>query len=514
MAEFTYPLNDFDRPAALLNVVGSFWSTIYQGSGLVSDYTAVTGQTAQQAYREILELIQSASRFDVPLYHKEDWYPVVLLESEVTRQEEPLAYGEPVNYGDNYVYGQSVRRQYFYANKPADLAQASYMFDRLTAPTVSLEVGTDVVIEADRLVFLENPFSYPTVVARDIVDSRGNIVDRETTFWLYAGKFDWKTVYEQFGYALELDIQTSEAYKRFLNVIFDGLVGGTSAAIQRWAIAAALGVPVVQEVKEQVLEIRADVRDLTIVTDFHTYQYPPGTTPLVHEGDVLPAGAFLTDTLQLFEFIAGVVPPVEQLPALTMAPGMLAFGYWHGVTFENKMVPVTVEPDVDGYTKISWPLGGFSLDVEKFWADTHAAGVAKGQTLAMLMDQRPSPVGQPFAECLPAYVNPLEFLIKNYLRGNAFVVKVRPGSVRRNALSFVPVTCLQKIHPPHTAMLFVFELVQRDAAIIMEESGSPSAPGYSESLSGFPCLPYEETLDPVALVTETVTARTIFGRCV
>jgi hypothetical protein len=60
---------------------------------------------------------------------------------------------------------------------------------------------------------------------------------------------------------------------------------------------------------------------------------------------------------------------------------MLGYGFFGGLVFENKDVPVTVEEDVDGYTKVSWSLGGFSLDVEKFWEDVHASGVSKNQNL-------------------------------------------------------------------------------------------------------------------------------------
>lgn len=514
MAIFRYPMSDFDRPAALLSALGGYWSSVYVDDPLVLDYVAATGQLANQTNRQIVELVNSTSRKDIPLYHEEDWYPIFVRESVVQRQTKPLAYDATVNYGESFVYGQNVAQPFYYVPKPAELVRAAYIFDRLISPTVSLCDGIDVQFTASEIVFRTNPFDEPSFPKRDILDGSGRIVDRELVLWCYAGKLDWKAVYEQFGYVLGLELPTSDAYKNFLNAIFDSMVHGTSAAYQRWAVAAAFGVPVVQRATETVEEVRTDLTELTIVTDANAYVFPAGSSPVVAAGDTVHAGDFLADVVQIFEFGNGQVPTAAELPSLMLENGMLAYGYWHGLVFENKLVDVVVEPDVDGYTRISWPLGGFSLDVEKFWNDTHAAGVAKGQTLAMLLDRRESPVGQPFAACLPTQINPLAFLLQNFLRANAFVVKVRLGQPMDDALPFVPSDCLRRIQPPHTVAIFLFELAHTEAPIIMDSAGSESGPGYTEQLSAFgPVAVISESLTPDVLVAETVVASSTPARC-
>jgi hypothetical protein len=173
-----------------------------------------------------------------------------------------------------------------------------------------------------------------------------------------------------------------------------------------------------------------------------------------------------------------------------------------------------VEPDVAGYTKISWDLGGFPFDIVKFWEDVHASGVAANETLAMLLDVRPNPVGQPTAASLPTTINPLQFLTDNILRNNAYVVKVKPGSQLAGQLAFVPVDQLRKIQPPHTLMLLIVELAYADSPVIMEGPGTDLAPGYEESVSGFPIMTISESLDPATYIVEDIAGKSISGRCI
>jgi hypothetical protein len=173
-----------------------------------------------------------------------------------------------------------------------------------------------------------------------------------------------------------------------------------------------------------------------------------------------------------------------------------------------------VAANVDGYTKVSWQLGGFPYDVEKFWTDVHTAGVARTQTLAMLLDVRETPVGQPTAASLPATINPLQFLADNLLRNNAYIVKVRPGSVLARRLPYVPVDQLRKIQPPHTLMLLIVELGYQDQPILMENPGTEIAPGYVEEFRGFPCMIGADALDPASSITEQIRVSLIGGRCI
>ena len=519
MATYRYPQNDFDRPDLLLNLLGSYWATTYQGNGLVGDLTYSAAQLAQQTYLQLMELINSVSRYNVPIYHQDNWYGLRILESKVNNDPALLAkYTTPSD--NKYLspatlnYGIAPAQTYYSIAKPKNLVETKVIFNRLTTPTVELIQGIDFWITAELIVFRKNPFDNSLIAKKDILNQTGQVVDRELVLWVYRGKWDWQYVYEQFGYALNLQLKSSEGYKQFINAIFDAFCQGTSIRTQQLALAAAFGVPLTVETTETVEYVVKDSRQLNIITDQHVYQFPLTATAIVSVGDVVEAGSFLTDTFQIFELNRGQALSQNQVQALTVGSGVLAWGFWGDITFENTTTAVVVEPNVDGYTKISWSLGGFPFDVDKFWDDVHAAGVAKGQTLAMLLDQRPNPVGQPTAAALPSTINPLSFLVSNVLRNNAIVVKVKPGSQLENELEFVPADQLRKIQPPHTIMFVIVELGYSDAPVIMENPGTEISPGYQETLSGFPCMVISESMEPTTYVTERLRLTQIGGRCI
>lgn len=517
MALYRFPQNDFDKPDVLLNVLGSFWANTYQGNSLLADLTAVAGQMAQQTYVQLLELINSISRVDVPLYHQDNWYALTVRQSQLNPASSRIAkyatastykYTNPaeLNYGIPASAGQR-----YIVSKPADLVGVRVIFNRLVDPSVELIADIDYWITDTEIVFLNDPFANSKIAKREILNNSGEVVDLELVLWLYRGQWDWDYVYAQFGYALRLRLRTSEGYKQFINAIFDAFNTGTAIRHQQLALAAAFGVPIVVETVETVETIETDARHLNIITDQHVYQFPIGTTAIVTPGQVLHAGDPLTDLLQVSELNRG---NSVNLSALTVGPEILAWGFYGDITFENADVPVTVEPNVDGYTKVYWELGGFSYDVEKFWDDVHAAGVAKGQTLAMLLDRRPNPVGQPTASNLPETINPLNFLTQNLLRNNVVIVRLKLGSRLNRRLSFVPIEQFRKIQPPQSLMIFVIELAHQDDPVIMEASGTELQAGYAEAVAGFSCMAITDSLYSETCVSEVVRTSLIGGRCI
>jgi hypothetical protein len=331
---------------------------------------------------------------------------------------------------------------------------------------------------------------------------------------MYRGKWDWFATYKQFGYVLRLQLKSSENYKQFINAIFDAFVSGTNIRTQQLALAAAFGVPLAIEAKEVVESIIRDADKLNIFTDQHVYRFPLTATPIVFRHQQITAGESLTDLLQVFEFNRGNQIDPQDISALSVGAGLIPYGFQGELVFENIETPIIVELGVDGFTKISWKLGGFPFDADKFWDDTHAAGVAKNQTLAMLLDRRATPTGQPTAAMLPSTINPLQFLTDNVLRNNAYVVKVKAGISRATRLPFVPSAQLRKIQPPHTLMLLNVELVYDDTHVIMETAGTETSTGYEEDLSSFPCMVNEESITPTLYVAEQVRATIIGGRCI
>ncbi len=516
---YRYPQNDFDDTDLLLNLLGSFWATTYQGNELISNLSGVAGQMAQQTYMQLMSLVNSISRFNVPLFHQNNWHALRLRETQLNLDLNLLPkYVTQTNQtytSDNSLgYGQAIHSSYFVFTKPQGLTDVKLMFNRLTSPTVELVQGVDYWLEDTIIVFRDNPFKNDLIAKRDLLNDKGELADKEIVLWLYQGKWEWHTTYKQFGYALGLQLKSSEGYKQFINAIFDAFVSGTSIRTQKLALAAAFGVPLVIEAKETIEEIITDADKLNIITDRHVYRFPLTATPIVQPYQQVAAGDGLTDLLQVFEFTQGKQIDLQDISALSIGAGLIPSGFQGELIFENIETPLLVELEVDGFTKVSWKIGGYPFDADKFWDDVHAAGIAKNQTIAMLLDLRETQVGQPTAAMLPSEINPLQFLADNVLRNNAYVVKVKAGVSRAARLPFVPTEQLRKIQPPHTLMLLNVELVYADKYVSMEASGTETDTGYEENLSFFPCTVHAEAMAPSTYIAEQINVTTIGGRCI
>ena len=517
MAKYTYPNSDLDKADKLLNVIGSYWSTTYLGMDFLSDVLKSKAGLTAQTWLNFMELIASISRFSIPVFHHENWYPIVVKESEVNSFDALIPdyiTGSSNTYGSGtgLSYGEPVSADGYYAiSTPENFKSARNILNGIANPSVIWVDGVDYWMQEDGVLALRNnPFDGDSFPVKDIfVD--GKVADRECIIWAYSGEWDFNAVYQQFGYALETYMQSSEGYLEIINAVLDALTGGTKAKDIQYAWAATTGIPLTLSESETVELVTSDARSKVIVTDKNSYKFPLGSAAIVGVGDVVYAGDALVDTLQIYEFTNGSVP--ASLTGLVMGPGFLSLGFFSELTFENKDVDVVVEENVDGYTKISWPLGGFIEDANKFWKDVHDKGVKAGKTLAMYMDIRPDPQYQPTALNLPETVNPLEFLSENFLRYNTFLVKINTRYLGKDKLPSIPANLLRKIIPPQTAMIVLVELVQKDNPVIMEGAGSAIKPGYEETFSSFPCMVTGEAILGTSGIEERVKVYLISGRC-
>jgi hypothetical protein len=520
MATFQYPVSDLDRAEQLLALLGSYWSNTFAGSDLVQDILFARGQLDSQAYLDFLDLIASMSRFTVPIFHRENWHLLTFLQSEVDQSPVLLATyadGKTVLYtnANQLLYGEpQAIREVYSVPCPAELMDCPLILNRIAAPSLTLVKDVDYFLpEPGVICFRDNPFLSELVPTQPVFNPAGVQIDQQAGLWLYHGQWDWHTVYEQFGYALKLHLASSEGYRDLINAILDAMMEGTKLRDLHYALSAITGIPLVIETKEIVQVIEPDRRSLCVITDRHAYKFPLGSQPLVQVGQTVQGGDPLVDTLQFFEFGRGTAP--AELSGLVLGPGLLSSkaGFWGDLTFDNKDVPLTVEENVSGKTKVSFEIGGFPEDVKLFWDLTHMAGVIRGQTLANLLDKRKNPTTEPSAANLPATVNPLQFLCANYFRYHAIVAKVRVDLLGKNALGMWSAAVLKRIMPPEKALILLMELAHSDEPIIMEGPGTDTSPGYEEQVSGFPCMTASDTIDGSVMITERVRIFQIKGKC-
>lgn len=517
---FKYPNSDLDHGDRILSLLGSFWSQIYQGRDLAEQFSFARGQLTAQTFRNLMEYLATKSRFEIPVFHKEQWHFLELLESQINDASTSLAkYDGEFTYdpAGSLKYGEPVDSEFFAFPLPSDLHDVKLILNRISAPSLTWVRGVDYLIDKsnEAIVFRSNPFDTSLLPKRETLED-GVVTDSAVGLWLFRGDFDWQYVYSHFGYILNLRLQSSEYYKELVNAILDAIVEGTSARDVQNAFAAISGIPIVKESSETVENIITDHSYKWVITDSHAYRFSPETTITVSDNQKLVAGQTMSDGLRFYEFNRGELS--DEISALSMGKGFLGFGFYGDLVFENSDVSLDVTENYEGsgYTRVEFDLGGYPGDVEKFWDDVHEAGVAAGETLAHLLDLRQSSpdLGEPKASDLPSTINPLEFLVENVLRNNAFLVVVKPSEFSDLALGSAQLALLRKIVPPPTAIIVLIELSQSDEPVILDEVGLGTGPGYDESLTPYVGLePFSETIDPGSMVTESVRVRLIGGRC-
>jgi hypothetical protein len=482
-----YPGNIYDRVDGLLGALGSFWSDTYQGRQQVRDLVEAKAIMETQTLQDFRELLEAASRYKVPILHRENWYPLWIRRSTRNNLDvSSLRYDEGAQYDAGYRYDDTPLRPLYRFPVPDELRNAGVLLNRFAAPSLVWHHGIDYTLEPGRITFVNDPFSDPRP-ARQPIYLDGVVVDEELLLWVWRGEFDWDTIYQQFGYVLNLRMQSSQGYRNLLNAVFDALVGGTTATQIKTAFSAITGIPLAGA-HETVETVTMDSRGRLIITDQTVYRFHPDAAVLVSPGTALVPGQELTDALQFWEFKNGEVP--TWLRALSLGKEHLAACFWGELVWENRDVALTVDVNhPSGFTYLSWPLGGHPLDVRKFFDEMHRRGVVEASeaidpcaeeetityavecgdppllrrrgTLAHRLDSRHTRFGEPTAAALPRTINPLQFLVANILRNNYYVVRVRLAQRGSDALGFEHARAIQRLVPPHTAMIVLVEVSPR-----------------------------------------------------
>lgn len=424
--EYTYPGSDLDRSKVLISLLGSFWARTYTGIDQIHSHVDATAYAVAQSHRNLLEAVAALSRYDVPLFHEELLYPIVLRRSELnTALTNTVSFDrEKGRFDGELVFDAAVDNELFSFPLPDNFVGAANLFNKITFPTVSLAADIDFTVDRAKqaLVFVANPFENPGVIKRAI--TTGAVQDEEITLWAFCGKFDYEYVFNQFAYVLGIKLRTSQNYKDLINTIFSGLIdGGITAKNLDAAISAICGIPVVAEAQEVVEVVEYDADGLLIVTDKTAYKFHEDAIPAVGVGSVVRAGDYLVRGFEINEFFVGntylrenddpvdrpevtkllatniyetiaaenddellvgtepVCPPKKDLMALALDNSFLSTCFYGDLVFENKVVPLIVDEDhPTGYTFVRFELGGFPADVERFFQEVHARGIESAET--------------------------------------------------------------------------------------------------------------------------------------
>lgn len=475
----SYPEGRFADLSYLAGLLGNFWTEIFDGRALVYDY--LRGATFQERQLDQLavELFDSMGRQTCPVHHTDLWHYVELRE-DLGSAAGYLLYGSGLVYGSQpltsltYAYGTNKDPSWKF---PAltDLAGLVFLQDAVVDPFLCLTAGIDFRLDAEKheLILATNPFQD----ARYTPFTGDDGVRRVRLYGFMVG-LDWGYVDKVYGSVVDVRGPSSEHYKDLVNAVCDATAGGTAKDHLAAVLEAATGLPAARS-DETVQYVTADATGLLIITDANVYRFPPETSAAVAVGDAVTRGQQLVTAISVYEPGDGVVPAA--VTRLAANKGLLLPTIAGELVFENKQLPLSVQLNVSGFTKVTWPVGGFPDDVDAFFTEMHARGVAAGKVVAQYLDLRDAPVDQPTALNLPATVNPLGLLFQNLLRYNAVVVVLQVAELGSAGLGLSRLSTLRKVVSPHTLVLVLFVLPDLSDDVKMDTTGSGTETGFAES---------------------------------
>lgn len=566
--QFVYPGSDLDRAKNLIALLGTFWARTYTASDQLASYVTATAMTVAQTHRNLLETVAALSRYDVPIFHREHFVPLVLRRGQINSAatNTPKFNRDPVLFDGGIKFEVPLDSELYAFPLPDKLVNVGKIFNKITFPTVALSPNLDFYVDNDNsaIVFLNNPFDNAALPRNSVVVNGKD--DEEMTLWAFCGDYDYEYVFNQFAYALGLKLKTGQGYKDLTNAIFDSLInGGASAKNISLALAAICNIPVVLEDVEIIEDIGFDSYGLFIATDANIYRFQEDAEPVVSIGQRVFAGQPLIDGFDIIEFRprdpfnnlledlptyrqavtdflttsgyeyvttendenvflnSGERCPVvkKDLAALALDNGFVSACFYGDLVFENREVPLHVDNQhYTKYTYVHFPLNGLPADVKRFFDEVHDRGIElakhkdacavpgkKVGTLAHILDKRKYAETEPLPEHLPVIINPLRFLVENVLRNNVFVVRITVSALGQNHLGLYNIRHLRQLLPPQTAMIVIFELGAKPDKVTAAEE-------ISEAVNYFVGMePVADTMPSANVLDLGATLSLISGTC-
>jgi len=438
----------------LLPLLGSFWTEVYEDRTQVESLCEAVAEEAKQLQEDLDTVDKALSFKEIKPYRRELWYPLRLEESQLnTTPGTILRFNEGATFGNQsdgsaHAYGAPIARYYSFP-APSKLRGFGYIAARITQSAATFINGIDVLLDTDRglLLFKENPLLNPALGRQVISD--GIQTSQSVTVWLSDALFEHSDVYRQHGFVFGMPSeQDSAVAKPGLVAISDAVVGGSSALTAAELLEAGTGIPFARTA-QTVQHSFTDRTGKVLITDTDVYRVASDAVVPWAVGDVIPAGAFISSDVAVADCRRGTFP--SWLKALVLHRGLRPAAIDGDITFADVLSDLK-SSYVTGNEVTRFPLGGTDSAVAQFFELLDTRLDAAGLRLSALTVASGEPAGK---------INPLRFLVKNWLRNSLLLVRITGSALR--APGAVHLAKLRELIPPHT-ILAVLTDVQPDPA--------------------------------------------------
>jgi len=506
-------MSDFTDGETFLGYLSSFWTQVFQDTGIVRGLSYANAAQLQQLYQNFVESVSRLSIKTIPVFHKEFVYPIILQSSTFSSSLGPMKFGDGEEFGLQpaggefkagavFSYGGLEEGSGLYcATIPDNLKSfSSTIVNSLFQPSVVLVRDVDFFVNGNVIQFKNNPFQNNLIPQRQIPGSN-HTFQSELVLWILDAQLDIQSVYQQFGFPFCDLKQSSEAYRSALEMIFKIYSEGPSLNILDSVVAALANAPVTKDVYETVLRIDSFGGDQLVVTDLNIYQIPNSLTLRqdVAAGSVLQAGQPLTTMTQVFD---KVNQPNwwMQFPGMSVSQDFVAVNI-SNLGFLNQAAVVELQPLQQASNgTIGRPaqfyLAGSDKDIKTYWNAVLSKSVEKGMFLGNILYEDAGLVsdGEPdFSQTL--IINPLEFLTTKVLRDGLIPIQIQLNNTDQAFPLFQNLSLLRDVCPAWLSLV-IFISIQFNENIYLENQRAggveiteailvPTAALLSGSSSGF-----------------------------
>lgn len=487
--DFTYGRNFAD-------FLGSFWSSIFDKGALGSAIGYASSENLVQMYMDMVDVINRSSIYSVPVFSRQNVYPVVLHKSKFVNYSEYPEYGAGGFYGEQpqdsrYKIGSTLQygtpaylsSAYFYPFSNTEVSSLGvFALNRLFEPSVTLANMSDFMQVPDGIVFKSNPFDNPLFPSRQILDVSTGEIDEEIIVWFCDVDKEKYILHKQFGYTFTNYKTSSLQYKKIIQTVFELVSNGPSLFRLDAFLSAIAGSPLIREAHETVESISVTPEGTIVVTDYNVYQIDPSLDlrPEVSVGTVLKGGFPLLDIVTIVDTRQdNWWGDMDSIPVMA--------GTFTGVdqflSFPNQSSPVTYiyGPDTPSgkYKGVSFPLIGTPDTVGQFWKNVievaSANDVSYGTNL--ISKYGPSGAGKgEFDAGTPFVVNPAQVFAEDLAKSTILMLRVQLTEVSNIDRFFKTIGILAPSCPVHLRLMLFLEMTGNlDRLPISSEQSSVSS---------------------------------------
>lgn len=475
----------------LFSWLRSFWTDLYKDKNFIKRLQGARATRYAQLYLDLLENIQLLDHKNAPVFHRERWYPVIVRKSA---QNDSSASKIKLGSDKNVVLGTQTNTDVFKDDTVIKLGEnteyrnvvtyslpekvvtvLSCIVDNIADPKIILKNGEDFSITESSLVIRKehDPFSEGSGFAVfDIPESIDSAGDEEAVLWACDTLIDKNFVMNYTGYAVGLETESTETYKRIVSLLWDAISDGISIEHLHEVLAAMCCVPTILDEKEIVEAVYGSGGNTKVITDKNVYTLGPRSTKdsvldCVKTGNTLYKGCILDKSVRIYPFIQGI-DTVEKKSGFTKEQFMsdvrslsipaaivrsdLCGGFYAG------WEPVDViynGNDSNGNPRLSFDLGMPDDEDARYWASVwlrfEKAGISMKSCFKEPIDDNISE-GEKCGEVVP-----IEFFLRNLVGANTLIVVIDTDLVADTSPVFDPnfFNAFRKLIPEYIRLYFI-----------------------------------------------------------